>query len=57
MRDSDKWAVIYTTLALIFVVAGYIKQIEGFLYVAILLTIVSFYWMFREQIIKKFRRK
>jgi hypothetical protein len=32
MRDGYKWAVIYTTLALIFVVAGYIKQIEGFLY-------------------------
>lgn len=38
-------------------VAGYITRIVSYLYVAIILTLVSFYWMFREQIIKKFRSK
>jgi 4-hydroxybenzoate polyprenyltransferase len=57
MKKSDWWALFYSVLALIMFIWGYNTRIEMFLYTAILLALISFCWMFREQIIKKFRRK
>ena len=57
MRAGYKWALFYTTIAIIMLVAGFITQITSYLYGAIILAVVSFYWMFREQIKTRVKRK
>lgn len=57
MRYSDKQAVFYTCLAIFMVIIGIVRQIESFLYGAVLVTLVSFYWIHRDMIIKKFRKR
>lgn len=50
MRYQYQQALIYTLIALVMFVIGYRRQETALFVGAIVLCLVSFYWLFREKI-------
>jgi hypothetical protein len=51
MKKSYRWALFYSIIAISFMIWGVVSKIDTYLYGAILLAVVSFYWMFRDKMI------